>query len=260
MCIRDSNLKGLKRNISAFNSRLSWRCHFIQKIEDQPQIEFKSMHPAYEGIRDDFVNEFYFESWKEGKTGFPIIDACMRSLINTGWLPFRMRAMLVSFASYNLLIDWKKSGVYLAKLFTDFEPGIHYSQMQMQSGVTGINAIRIYNPIKQSYDQDPEGTFIRKWVDELKHIHTAYIHEPWRMNIDLQEKSKCSIGSDYPKPIIDHNKSLIFAKNLIYSVRKSKNFKENSAKVFNKLGSRKNNTPLKKIKQRANKNQLSLID
>ena len=254
------NLKGLKRNISAFNSRLSWRCHFIQKIEDQPQIEFKSMHPAYEGIRDDFVNDFYFESWKEGKTGFPIIDACMRSLINTGWLPFRMRAMLVSFASYNLLIDWKKSGVYLAKLFTDFEPGIHYSQMQMQSGVTGINAIRIYNPIKQSYDQDPEGTFIRKWVDELKHIHTAYIHEPWRMNIDLQEKFKCSIGSDYPKPIIDHNKSLKFAKNLIYSARKSKNFKENSAKVFNKLGSRKNNTPLKKIKQRANKNQLSLID
>ena len=132
--------------------------------------------------------------------------------------------------------------------------------MQMQSGVTGINAIRIYNPIKQSYDQDPEGTFIRKWVGELKDVHTAYIHEPWKMNIDLQEKFKCSIGSDYPKPIIDHNKSLIFAKNLIYSVRKSKNFKENSAKVFNKLGSRKNNTSLKKIKQRANKNQLSLID
>ena len=136
------------------------------------------MHPAYEGIRDEFINELYFKLWKEGRTGFPIIDACMRSLIHTGWLPFRMRAMLVSFASYNLLIDWKKSGAYLARLFTDFEPGIHYSQMQMQSGVTGINAIRIYNPIKQSYDQDQEGTFIRKWVNELKHVHAAYIHEP----------------------------------------------------------------------------------
>ena len=187
---KTGNLKGLKRNISAFNSRLSWRCHFIQKLEDQPQIEFKSMHPAYEGIRDEFINELYFKSWKEGRTGFPIIDACMRSLIHTGWLPFRMRAMLVSFASYNLLIDWKRSGAYLAKLFTDFEPGIHYSQMQMQSGVTGINAIRIYNPIKQSYDQDQEGTFIRKWVNELKNVHSAYIHEPWKMNKDFEETEK----------------------------------------------------------------------
>ena len=254
------NLKGLKRNISAFNSRLSWRCHFIQKLEDQPQIEFKSMHPAYEGIRDEFINELYFKSWKEGRTGFPIIDACMRSLIHTGWLPFRMRAMLVSFASYNLLIDWRKSGAYLAKLFTDFEPGIHYSQMQMQSGVTGINAIRIYNPIKQSYDQDQEGTFIRKWVSELKHVHTAYIHEPWKMNKSLQEKFKCFIGFDYPEPIVDQGKSSKFAKNLIYSARKSKNFKKNSEKVFNKLGSRKNNTSSKRIKNSTNKNQLSLID
>ncbi|MEC7156721.1 MAG: deoxyribodipyrimidine photo-lyase [Chloroflexota bacterium] len=255
-----SNVKGLKRNISAFNSRLSWRCHFIQKLEDQPDIEFKSMHSAYEGIRDNFNNEFFFKSWMEGKTGFPIVDACMRSLIKTGWLPFRMRAMLVSFASYNLLIDWKKSGTYLAKLFTDFEPGIHYSQMQMQSGVTGINAVRIYNPIKQSYDQDPEGTFIRKWVDELRFVHKAYIHEPWKMSSDLQEKFKCKIGTDYPNPIIDQKESSKFAKNLIYSVRKSKNFKENSAKVFNKLGSRKNISSKKRVSQMKNKDQLSLID
>ena len=132
--------------------------------------------------------------------------------------------------------------------------------MQMQSGVTGINAIRIYNPIKQSYDQDPEGTFIRKWVEELKHTHTAYIHEPWKMNIGLQKKFKCSIGSDYPKPIIDPNKSSKFAKNLIYSARKSKNFKENSAKVFNKLGSRKNISSKKRVSKMKNKDQLSLID
>ncbi len=234
-----SNVKGLKRNISAFNSRLSWRCHFIQKLEDQPDIEFKSMHSAYEGIRDDFNNEFFFASWMEGKTGFPIVDACMRSLIKTGWLPFRMRAMLVSFASYNLLIDWKKSGTYLAKLFTDFEPGIHYSQMQMQSGVTGINAVRIYNPIKQSYDQDPDGTFIKKWVTELKYVHNTYIHEPWKMNLDLQQKSKCILDLDYPKPIVDHNQTSKFAKNLIYSKKKTKNFNDDAVKVFNKLGSRK---------------------
>ena len=252
-----SNTKGLIRNISAFNSRLSWRCHFIQKLEDQPDIEFKSMHSAYEGIRDNFTNEFFFESWMKGMTGFPIVDACMRSLIKTGWLPFRMRAMLVSFASYNLLIDWKKSGTYLAKLFTDFEPGIHYSQMQMQSGVTGINAVRIYNPVKQSYDQDPNGTFIRKWVTELKYVHNTYIHEPWKMNLDLQQKSKCILGPDYPKPIVDHNQTSKFAKNLIYSKKKTKNFNDNAVKVFNKLGSRKK--PV--FRKKNNKNiQLSMID
>ena len=252
-----SNTKGLIRNISAFNSRLSWRCHFIQKLEDQPDIEFKSMHSAYEGIRDNFTNEFFFESWMEGMTGFPIVDACMRSLIKTGWLPFRMRAMLVSFASYNLLIDWKKSGTYLAKLFTDFEPGIHYSQMQMQSGVTGINAVRIYNPVKQSYDQDPNGTFIRKWVTELKYVHNTYIHEPWKMNLDLQQKSKCILGPDYPKPIVDHNQTSKFAKNLIYSKKKTKNFNDKAVKVFNKLGSRKK--PV--FRKKNNKNiQLSMID
>ena len=252
-----SNIKHLKRNISAFNSRLSWRCHFIQKLEDQPDIEFKCMHSAYEGIRDGFNNDFFLESWMEGKTGFPIVDACMRSLIKTGWLPFRMRAMLVSFASYNLLIDWKKSGTYLAKLFTDFEPGIHYSQMQMQSGVTGINAVRIYNPVKQSYDQDPNGTFIKKWVTELKYVHNTYIHEPWKMNLDLQQKSKCILGQDYPKPIVDHNQTSKFAKNLIYSKKKTKNFNNDAVKVFNKLGSRKK--PL--FKKKDNKNtQLSMMD
>ena len=132
--------------------------------------------------------------------------------------------------------------------------------MQMQSGVTGINAVRIYNPIKQSYDQDPEGTFIRKWVDELRFVHKAYIHEPWKMSSDLQEKFKCKIGTDYPNPIIDQKESSKFAKNLIYSVRKSKNFKENSAKVFNKLGSRKNISSKKRVSQMKNKDQLSLID
>ena len=121
MCIRD-------RNISAFNSRLSWRCHFIQKLEDQPSIENKCMHSSYEGMREKKSNTDTLKAWETGFTGFPFVDACMRSLTHNGWITFRMRAMLTSFASYDLWIDWRESGYVLARLFTDYEPGIHYSQ------------------------------------------------------------------------------------------------------------------------------------
>ena len=136
-------------------------------IRDRPDIEYTNMNTAFDGIRENSFNEAYFEAWKNGTTGFPFVDACMRYLKNKGWINFRMRAMLVSFASYQLWLDWRITSKYLAKLFTDYEPGIHYSQFQMQSGTTGINAIRIYNPIKQSRDQDPDAVFIKKWIPEL---------------------------------------------------------------------------------------------
>ena len=146
-----------KKSLIAFKSRLAWHCHFIQKLYDEPEIEFRNMNSAYNGIRENDFNEDYHLAWKNGTTGYPFVDACMRYLRTNGWINFRMRAMLVSFASYQLWLDWKKTSKHLAKLFTDYEPGIHYSQFQMQSGTTGINSIRIYNPIKQSIDQDPTG-------------------------------------------------------------------------------------------------------
>ena len=216
--------------LNSFLGRLRWHCHFIQKLEDEPRIEFENMHPAYDNLRSEKFNEDYFLAWKTGNTGYPMIDACMRSLIHTGWLNFRMRAMLVSFSSYHLWLHWRLPATYLASLFVDFEPGIHFSQMQMQSGTTGINSIRIYNPVKQSRDHDPDGIFIKKWVPELSHLAPSEIHEPW-----LRGRIK-----SYPEPIIQEKVARKKAAHLLYGLRKNNTQHQKISKeIVNKHGSRK---------------------
>ena len=216
--------------LRSFSGRLRWHCHFMQKLEDEPRIEFENMHSAYNGLREHNVNPAYFEAWKMGKTGYPMVDACMRALVATGWLNFRMRAMLMSFASYHLWLHWRKPALYLARLFTDYEPGIHYSQVQMQSGTTGINAIRIYNPIKQGTDHDPEGHFIRKWIPELNRMPQAYIHTPWEAPPKM---------NGYPMPIVDEKKARQAAAQHLYGLRKNIEHREEAHKIAHKHGSRK---------------------
>ena len=218
-------------SINSFKKRLAWHCHFIQKLYDEPQIECENLHPSYNGIREDSFNLDYYKSWKRGETGFPFLDACMRFLNAKGWLNFRMRAMIVSFASYQLWLDWKKTSKFLAKKFTDYEPGIHYPQIQMQSGTTGINTIRMYSVIKQSYDQDPKGIFIKRWVPELRNLPGNLVHEPWKINFLEEKEYKFKLGKHYFRPIIDNKLRTKIAKDMIWSIRKKPEAKEISEQI-----------------------------
>ena len=218
-------------SINSFKKRLAWHCHFIQKLYDEPQIEWENLHPSYNGLREDSFNFDYYKSWKRGETGFPFLDACMRFLNAKGWLNFRMRAMIVSFASYQLWLDWKKTSKFLAKKFTDYEPGIHYPQIQMQSGTTGINTIRMYSVIKQSYDQDPKGIFIKRWVPELRNLPGNLVHEPWKINFLEEKEYKFKLGKQYFRPIIDNKLRTKIAKDMIWSIRKKPEAKEISEQI-----------------------------
>jgi deoxyribodipyrimidine photo-lyase len=228
-----------RRSLASFESRLHWHCHFIQKLESEPEIEFRNVHRGFDGLREAAFDPARFDAWRRGETGWPFVDACQRMLAATGWINFRMRAMLVAVASYQLWLHWREPALFLARRFTDYEPGIHYPQVQMQSGVTGINIPRMYNPIKQSQDQDPRGVFIRRWLPELRRVPDSFLHAPWLMGPAQQRAAGCRIGSDYPAPIVDHEIAARDARSRYLDWRRQPGMRELAESVLTRHGSRK---------------------
>ena len=241
-------------NSKMFKSRIAWHCHFIQKLESEPELEFREFHPYFNNLRRK--NNTFLKLWSEGKTGYPFLDACMRSLNHTGWLNFRMRAMLMSFASYNLWIPWQESGETLARKFVDYEPGIHWCQCQMQSGTTSINTNRIYNPIKQGKDHDPEGIFIREWLPELKNIPNHFIHEPWL--IVNYEEYKNSNKINYNNPIVNIQETSRYARKRLYEITKIEGYWDISNNIYKRHGSRKSKFRKREKSKKLRKDQSNL--
>ena len=221
-------------SLRSFQARLAWRDHFMQKLEDEPEIEVRCLHAACEGLRPLEPDALRLVAWKAGETGIPFVDACMRYLRATGWLNFRMRSMLMAVASYHLWLDWRATGPHLARMFTDYEPGIHWPQVQMQSGTTGMNTVRIYNPVKQGRDQDPTGAFTRAWLPELALVPDRFLQEPW-----LWEEAGRVLGRAYPAPVIDVAEAARAAREAVWGARRGDGFRAEAARIVEKHASRK---------------------
>ena len=235
-----------KRSLRAFESRLHWRDHFIQRLEGCPTMEFSAINPIFNQVKYEDDSEM-LACWLAGKTGFPLIDACMRCLQETGFLNFRMRAMVVSFACFGLHLSWRTIHGPLAQIFLDYEPGIHLSQLQMQAGITGINAIRVYSPAKQLLDQDADCRFVKRWVPELRNFKTVQIAHAEEIKLE-----------GYPEPVVSLKEQAKKMKDQIFSIRRSTEAKESNRQMLRKHGSAKSSSRGKK-NQGGAKGQLALF-
>ena len=220
-----------KRHIGAFLSRLRWQAHFIQKFEMEHTMEQASVNKGYHKLKKS-ISDAHQDAWSQGETGFPLVDASMRCLVKTGYVNFRMRAMLASFFTHILWQPWQAATTHLSQQFLDFEPGIHFPQLQMQAGETGINNLRIYNPTINSLKHDPDAVFIKKWVPELSGLEIPFVHEPYLMTDMEQVFYNFKLGENYPHPIVDIKENRKRASDILWNMKDDAEVRRESSRIL----------------------------
>jgi deoxyribodipyrimidine photo-lyase len=190
---------------AAFVRQLAWRDFNFQALTEYPDAATAPIRPEYAAIvwrRDDDG----FGAWRDGRTGFPIVDAAMRQLRSEGWMPNRLRMVAASFLVKDLLIDWRLGERYFRRELVDGDLAQNVINWQWVAG-TGLDAapyFRIFNPVSQSRRHDPAGRYIRRWVPELAGLDDAAIHAPWELGPLELAAAGVTLGVDYPAPMVDH--------------------------------------------------------
>ncbi len=197
-----------RKGAETWLNELIWREFYLAILYHFPHVRQGSFRPKYDSIPWD-NDEDAFEAWRQGQTGYPIVDAAMRQLVKSGWMHNRTRMIVASFLVKDLLVDWRWGERFFMQHLVDGDPAPNNGGWQWTAG-TGTDAapyFRIFNPILQSKKFDPDGRYIRRWLPELADVPDRYIHEPWRMPAETQRQANCRIGGDYPRPIVDHGQA-----------------------------------------------------
>jgi deoxyribodipyrimidine photo-lyase len=186
-------------------SELVWRDFYFMILSQHPHVVGGAWKRVYDRLafEDDPA---LFAAWCEARTGYPIVDAAMRQLHRTGYMHNRLRMIVASFLVKDLLVDWRRGERHFAEHLNDFDLAANNGGWQWAAS-TGCDAqpyFRIFNPVSQSQRFDPDGKFIRRYLPELDKVPVKYIHAPWTMPALEQRMAGCTIGSDYPAPVVDH--------------------------------------------------------
>ncbi len=204
--LRQATDETSRKSAETWLNELIWREFYISILYHFPSVLTNSFRADLQSI--PWINNLDdYDAWSQGETGFPAVDAAMRQLLHTGWMHNRARMIVASFLVKDLLIDWRWGERWFMQHLIDGDPAANNGGWQWTAG-TGTDAapyFRIFNPILQSQNFDPNGVYIRRWVPILERVPDKYIHTPWKMPIQLQYQVGCLIGSDYPSPIIDHS-------------------------------------------------------
>ena len=211
--------------VDAIVNRLRFRTDLTQRVEDMPTLESEPLHSAFAGIAVDEAPALR-AAWQQGQTGLPIVDATMRALAQTGWIEFEFRVAALSIAIHHLRLDWRDCGTQMARLLTNYEPGVHWNLCQVAACMTGFDDREIVDPALVGPSIDPLGAFVREWVLELRDVPDDKIHIPWQMNAEQQTELNCIIGADYPAPVLDFAEAHIEAASRLEAIRSQPGFDE----------------------------------